>query len=128
MTEYKALMPGGVLLDAEGKRSRMYDTGDVLTETDLQHSNTERLLELKAIKEHSAVADDEEEDEDAAENGEPYENWSKADLVAEAQERGLASSGTKADIADALYAHDAELEKAAAGVPESAGATVPEAH
>jgi len=127
VSKFKALMSGGVLLDAEGKRSRSYEIGDILTEEDLKHSNTERLLELRAIKEHS---DDEEEleDEDAAENGEPYENWSKADLVTESQNRGLPSSGNKADLADALYASDAEKEAAEAGVPESAGATTPEAH
>lgn len=44
----------------------------------------------------------------AEEGDESYEDWSKDELVAEAERRGLAKSGTKDEIIARLHESDAE--------------------
>lgn len=47
-------------------------------------------------------------EDDGDEDGEPdYDTWKKAELEAEAHNRGLDKSGTKAEIAERLREHDA---------------------
>lgn len=57
----------------------------------------------------------------------PYEEWAKADLQTELEQRGLPKSGTVAELAERLRVHDDETTEpttttSTTGTPESAAA------
>jgi hypothetical protein len=78
-----------------------------------QVSPAERLRQIEEMKaqlevEEAAALDLLKADEEAAKSEEapPYEEWSYNDLKAEAQARGLDTSGKKEELTARLYAHD----------------------
>ena len=116
----------GIFHDPEGKTPRAWvdhKKGEVLTPDELEHTDVARLVELGALRPHSSDEGEVESDEDG--ESADYATWSKDALVEEAGERGLAVSGTKAELVQRLEEHDASATER---VPEAGGAITPEAN
>jgi hypothetical protein len=71
----------------------------------IQQRVTETQSRIKSSR--ATVSESSDEDDEETEEGGDYSTMSKADLVAEAENRGLDSSGTKADIVARLEEADA---------------------